>query len=207
MAIFNICFSSCVLLMLTLFTRTSTGLPVRALSSVKCRECSVLFRDLLLNITELLNSDLRYGITSDEIVVKSKSDTAVACAPNLIQNPGCMMQRNSSFSESECLHNIIKDLAHYSAAIESYINSTHRRSDTEVQLLKPTLGMIQSLRKNCSLMPDEEEDSSEVEAAQLWGNSSFTNRQQMYKMMRGFYVRTITISRAMGYIASGDHRN
>lgn len=44
------------------------------------------------------------------------------------------------------------------------------------------------------------------EAADMWRNDSFTNRQKMCKMMRGFYVRAITINRAMGYISSGDHR-
>ncbi|XP_070399366.1 interleukin-12 subunit alpha [Nothobranchius furzeri] len=46
----------------------------------------------------------------------------------------------------------------------------------------------------------------QVEASGLWQGDSFTNRQKMCKMMRGFHVRTITINRAMGYISSGDHR-
>ncbi|XP_065816492.1 interleukin-12 subunit alpha isoform X2 [Labrus bergylta] len=139
------------------------------------------------------------------MVVRSKTDTVLACAPNLSQNQGCMMQRNSTFSESECLSNIMKDLAHYAAAIKSYLSSPLRSPEEEVALLSPTLGIIQSLRKNCSLMPDEE-DSSEEDVAQLWGENTFSNRQEMCKMMRGFYVRTITINRALGYIASGDHR-
>nr|XP_020491761.1 interleukin-12 subunit alpha-like [Labrus bergylta] len=206
MAIFNIYFSSWVLLLLTLGTRTSSGLPVRALSTEKCRDCSSLFKNLLLNVTDLLNTDvLCYGIHSDKMVVRSKTDTVLACAPNLSQNQGCMMQRNSTFSESECLSNIMKDLAHYAAAIKSYLSSPLRSPEEEVALLSPTLGIIQSLRKNCSLMPDEE-DSSEEDVAQLWGENTFSNRQEMCKMMRGFYVRTITINRALGYIASGDHR-
>lgn len=44
------------------------------------------------------------------------------------------------------------------------------------------------------------------DAAQMWGDDTFSNRQEMCKMMRGFYARTITINRAMGYISSGDHR-
>ncbi|XP_074536380.1 interleukin-12 subunit alpha [Halichoeres trimaculatus] len=208
MAIFNIYFSNCVLLLLTLSSRTSTGLPVRALGSEKSKDCSLQFRALLLNVTQLLSNDvLCYGIPTDKMVVKSKSDTAMACAPNLAQKPGCMIQRNSTFSESECMSNIMKDLAHYSAAIKSYLNSALRNKEEEEELLRPTLGMIQSLRKNCSLMPDEDEDPSEAEAAQLWRGTSFSNRKEMCKMMRGFYVRTITINRAMGYIASGDHKN
>ncbi|XP_070762644.1 interleukin-12 subunit alpha [Enoplosus armatus] len=207
MAIFNFYFASCVLL-LTLSWRPSTGLPLPTLSPERCRDCSSLFRDLLLNITPLLDSDvLWYGINSDKMVLKSKADTVLACAPNLTQNSGCMMQRNSSFSESECLRNIMKDLAHYAAAIQSYIDSQNLiRPAEEVALLKPTLGIIQNLRKNCSPMPNGENDSSEEDAAQMWGDDSFSNRLEMFKMMKGFHIRTITINRAMGYISSGDHR-
>ncbi|CAJ1065328.1 interleukin-12 subunit alpha [Xyrichtys novacula] len=212
MAIFNTYFYSCVLLLLTVNARSSSGLPVRALSLEKCKSCSTLFGNLLEHITELLNNDtvqrdVFHGVTTDEAVVRSKSDTPRACSPNLTQNPACMMQRNSSFSESECLSNIMKDLGYYAAVIDSYLNNTLLRDPvTEAEHLRPTLGMIESLRKNCSLMPDEEEDSSKEEVAQLWGDNSFENRKKMYRMMRGFYVRTITINRAMGYIASGDHR-
>ncbi|XP_044057935.1 interleukin-12 subunit alpha isoform X2 [Siniperca chuatsi] len=196
-------FASCVLL-LTLSWRTSTGLPVR---TEKCGDCPSLFKSLLLNITGLLGSDvLCFGITSDTMVVRSKAETALACAPTLTQNSGCMMQRNSSFSESECLRNIMKDLAHYDAAIQSYLNSPLRSPEEETALLSPTLGIIQSLRKNCSLMPNGENDSTEEDAAQMWGNDTFSNRQEMCKMMRGFHLRTITINRAIGYISSGDHR-
>ncbi|XP_053176210.1 interleukin-12 subunit alpha-like [Scomber japonicus] len=196
-------FASCVLL-LTLSWRTSTGLPVRTLNAENCAQCSMLFKSLLLNITELLNNGLLcYAIPSDKVALRSNADTVLTCAP-VVQNSGCIMQRNSSFSESECLRNIMKDLGYYAAAIESYLNFPLRSSVEEKSLLKPTLGMIQTLRKNCSLMPDAGNDSSE-DPAQMWGNASFDNRQEMCKMMRGFHIRTITINRAMGYISSGDH--
>ncbi|XP_051253823.1 interleukin-12 subunit alpha [Dicentrarchus labrax] len=207
MAIFNFYFASCVLL-LTLSWRTSTGLPVCTLSEDQCEHCSSLFNSLLLNVKDLLNKNnsavLCYGISSDRAVVKSKADTVLACAPT--QSSGCMMQRNSPFSELECRRNIMKDLAHYAAAFESYINSSLRCPEKEIPLLKPTLGIIQSLRKDCCLMPNGERDSSEEDVAQMWGNDTFNNRQEMCKMMRGFYVRVITINRAMGYISSGEHR-
>ncbi|XP_070825770.1 interleukin-12 subunit alpha [Chaetodon trifascialis] len=199
-------FASCVLL-LTLSWRTSTAVPLRTLSAEQCEHCSLLFKSLLLNVTELLNSDvLCFGIASDKVAVRSSAETVAACAPILTQSSGCMMQTKSSFSESECLRNIMEDLAHYAAAFQSYLNSTLRSPEEEVALLSPTLGIIQSLRKNCSLMPNGENDSSEKDAAQMWGNDTYSNRQEMCKMMRGFYVRTITINRAMGYISSGDHR-
>ncbi|XP_039987504.1 interleukin-12 subunit alpha [Xiphias gladius] len=206
MANFSFYFASCALLLLTLSGRTSTGLPVTALGAERCARCSLLFRSLLLNITELLNGNvLCFGIISDEVVVRSKAETLLACAPVLNQNSGCRMQRNSTFSESECLRNIMEDLAYYDAAIKSYLKSPLRSHEEESALLNPTLEIIKSL-KNCSLMPTGENDSSEEDAAQIWGNETYANRQEMCKMMRGFHVRAITINRAMGYISSGDHR-
>ncbi|XP_068568066.1 interleukin-12 subunit alpha [Cebidichthys violaceus] len=203
---FNFYFASCVLL-LTLSWRTSTGLPVRTLSTEKCGDCPPLFKNLLVKITELLSSDvLCFGIAFDRMMVRSQAETVLACAPSLTQNSSCSMQRNSSFSESECLRNIRKDLAYYAAALQSYIILPLRSPDQEVALLSPTLEIIESLRKNCSLMLNGDNDSSEEDAAQMWGDDTFSNRQKMCKMMRGFHVRTITINRAMGYIASGDHR-
>ncbi|CAK6963479.1 interleukin-12 subunit alpha-like [Scomber scombrus] len=151
MANFHFYFASCVLL-LTLSWRTSTGLPVRTLDAENCAQCSVLFKSLLLNITELLNNDLLcYGIRSDKVALRSNAETVLTCAPALTQNSGCIMQRNSPFSESECLRNIMKDLGYYAAAIDSYFNFPLRRSEEEKSLLKPTLGMIQTLRKVCLL--------------------------------------------------------
>ncbi|XP_031156876.1 interleukin-12 subunit alpha, partial [Sander lucioperca] len=195
--------AGCVL-MLTTLSCTSTGLPVRTVSTEKCGD----FKNLLGNLRELLRlrSDvLCHGIASDTMEVRTTSDTVLACAPILTQNSSCMMQRNSSFNESKCLTNIMKDLAHYDAAIKSYINSSLRSPEEEVAL-RPTLGIIQSLMKNCFLMPNGVNNSSEEDAAQMWGYDTFSNRQKMCKKMRGFHVRTITINRAMGYISSGEHR-
>uniref|UniRef100_A0A8C3G521 Interleukin-12 subunit alpha n=1 Tax=Cyclopterus lumpus TaxID=8103 RepID=A0A8C3G521_CYCLU len=194
----------CVLL-LTSSWRACTGLPVPARSAEECADCRLLFKNLLLKVTELLDSDvLCFGIASDRMTVRSHAETVLACAPTRTQNSSCTMQRNSSFSESECLRNIRKDLAYYAAAVQSYLNSPLRSHEEEVSLLSPTLEIIQSLKKvclSCSL-PDE----IFLDAAQMWGDDSFSNRQKMCKMMRGFHVRTITINRAMGYISSGDHR-
>uniref|UniRef100_A0A671U173 Interleukin 12a n=1 Tax=Sparus aurata TaxID=8175 RepID=A0A671U173_SPAAU len=194
--IFNVFIYVCVLLLLTSSWRAASGLPLRTLSPERCEECSSLFRSLLLNISGLPKNTLCYGIPPSKAVVKSTADTVLACAPT--QHSGCMMQRNSSFSESECMRNIMKDLAHYDAVIQSYLRIAH------VPLLNPTLGIIQDLRKKCSPMADGDNDASEVFFS--WKNDSFMDRQEMCKMMRGFYARLITINRAMGYISSGDHR-
>ncbi|XP_068440240.1 interleukin-12 subunit alpha [Clinocottus analis] len=206
----NAGFSSCVLLLFLMSSRPATGLPVRAQGAGTCGDCALLFRNLLRNITQLLSGVstdvLCFGIVSDRMTARSPSDTVLACAPTLTQNSSCMMQRNSSFSESECLRNIRKDLSFYAAAIQSYLRSPLRNPGEEVALLSPTLEMMQSLRKSCSLMPDGESDSLEEAAEPKWEADAYSNRLKMCKMMRGFHVRAITINRALGYISSGDHR-
>ncbi|KAI4815662.1 hypothetical protein KUCAC02_005799 [Chaenocephalus aceratus] len=195
MAFGNFYSASClILLLLSLSWRTSTALPVRTgLSGEKCADSSLLFEKLLQNITGLLKDrELFHRIDTDAAVVISQAETVLACAPTLTQ--------------SECLGNIMKDLAYYSAVIQSYTNSNLRLPETEVPLLNSTLEIIRSLRKSCSLTPNVENNIPEDVGAPKWENSSYENRQQMFKMMKGFQVRTITINRALGYISSGDHR-
>ncbi|XP_062242825.1 interleukin-12 subunit alpha [Platichthys flesus] len=199
MANFHLYLAGCALL-LTLGWPSSTGLPLR---TDNYAQSAPLFRGLLENIKRLANSTVCYGILSDNVVMRT-AETPLACAPTLTENPGCMMQRNSSFSKSECLSNIMKDLVYYEAAISSYLKTPLRSPEEEEALLRPTLEIIKSL-KNCSLMPNEENDSSEKDAAQMWRGNIYNNRLKMCKMVKGFYVRTITINRAVGYITSGDH--
>lgn len=56
----------------------------------------------------------------------------------------------------------------------------------------------------CVLTPSP--SAFQDDAPKRWGENTFGNRQEMCKIMRGFYARAITINRAMGYIASGEHR-
>ncbi|KAM9318686.1 interleukin-12 subunit alpha [Pholidichthys leucotaenia] len=130
-------------------------------------------------------------------------ETVQTCAPNLSQNSKCVVERNSSFNESECVRNIMGDLVHYGAAIRSYFTHPMKNETAETELLRPTLGTIDSLKESCFQTSG---DTSENETAKMWGNSSFDNRVRMCKMIKGFYVRAITINRALGYITSGDHK-
>uniref|UniRef100_A0A3Q1GR84 Interleukin-12 subunit alpha-like n=1 Tax=Acanthochromis polyacanthus TaxID=80966 RepID=A0A3Q1GR84_9TELE len=195
MANFHLYFASCALL---LILRTSTGLPVPNLSPENHAQCPELFKNLLLNIKEVLKSDdLCSSIMSDTVAINSKAETVLACAPTLEQ---------VDLSKQVPFGNITKDLAHYDALIQSYLNSSLKSPEKEAKLLNPTLGIVKSLRENCSLKADEDDDSTEEDVAQTWDAGSFNNRQEMCKMMRGFYVRTITINRAMGYISAGDYK-
>ncbi|XP_061538158.1 interleukin-12 subunit alpha, partial [Phycodurus eques] len=198
---------SCLLLTSTLKWRTSTSLPVHnQVSAEECANCSALLKSLLANITGLLSSDIVcYGIPSNKAIVSSSAETVQACAPTVQQNFNCMVRRNTSFSERECVTSIMKDMVHYEALIQSYLNLTLRSTAEETALLNPTLETIHSL-KNCFLRLNGGMNSAEEDTSHLWGDSSFTNRREMCKMMRGFHIRAITLNRAMGYIYSGDHR-
>uniref|UniRef100_A0A8C6L1V3 Interleukin-12 subunit alpha n=1 Tax=Nothobranchius furzeri TaxID=105023 RepID=A0A8C6L1V3_NOTFU len=199
-------FASCVL-MLTLNWRTSTGLPLPSPSTNEDVFCTSLFKTLLTSITDLLktvsNHCFFYFILFSFILFTP----SVFCSRrSCVTNSSCMMPSDLSFSESDCRRNIMKDLAYYGAAIHSYLQSPLHMPEKEAPPLNSILRVIQTLRTSCSSTANRGTDSSEVEASGLWQGDSFTNRQKMCKMMRGFHVRTITINRAMGYISSGDHR-
>uniref|UniRef100_A0A3P9HDZ7 Interleukin-12 subunit alpha n=1 Tax=Oryzias latipes TaxID=8090 RepID=A0A3P9HDZ7_ORYLA len=180
-------------LLLTWSWRTSSAVPVRAPGAGSFQQCGALFKDLLI-------STRGNFIVSDKYDVTLRSaETIYACAPNPTESSSCSVQRNSSFSESECMRNIMKDLAYYDAAMQSYLKSDLSRPEIEIPPLNHTLTIIQNLRR-VSLFENMEDSKN------LWPNTSFRNRQKMCKMMKGLHVRSITINRALGYISSGDHR-
>ncbi|XP_061683728.1 interleukin-12 subunit alpha [Syngnathoides biaculeatus] len=195
----------CLLLTSTLKWRTSTSLPVHnQLSAEECANCSALLKSLLADITGLLGGIVCYGIPSDKAIVSSSAETVQACAPSVQQNSNCMVQRNTSFSERECVTSIMKDMTHYEALIQSYLTLRLRSPTEEKAILSTTLEIIRSL-KNCFQRVNGGMNSAEEVTSRLWGDNSFTNRCEMCEMMRGFHIRAVTINRAMGYIFSGDH--
>uniref|UniRef100_A0A3B3DEU7 Interleukin-12 subunit alpha n=1 Tax=Oryzias melastigma TaxID=30732 RepID=A0A3B3DEU7_ORYME len=192
---FNFYLIFCALL-LTWSWRTSTAVPVRAPGAGRDQQCAALFKDLLFSTRGNFIEDLCHGMIPFSDVTLRSAETVYACAPNPTENSNCWMQRNSSFSESECMRNIMKDLAFYDAAMQSYLKSDLSRPEIEIPPLRHTLTIIQELRRN----------ESSHDSTNLWPNDSFKNRQKMCKMMKGLHVRSITINRALGYISSGDHR-
>ncbi|XP_056139658.1 interleukin-12 subunit alpha [Lampris incognitus] len=173
--------------------RVGAGSPVRAPLSLDA-QCPSLARSLLHNIRQLLINDsstFHETICSNETLeLKNNTETVLVCTPHLTQDAACMRQRNTLFSESDCVGSIMKDLAHYAGALQSYLNDMFHRSRKD--LFQSTLDNIQSLQK--------------PRWSQNWTNQSYDNRQKMCKLMRGFHIRAITINRAMSYISSGDHR-
>ncbi|XP_004543627.3 interleukin-12 subunit alpha [Maylandia zebra] len=199
--------ASCVLL-LSLSWRTSEALPVPAPSPGTGGQCADFYKMLLLNISKALDSIyLSDGIQSEKIEMRNTGETVLACAPTLTQNLGCVTQRNSSFSETECLKNIKKDLLYYHEAIASYLTGPLKNRPEEIRLLSPIVEITKNLTENC--FPQLDVENLPSKDAKVWGTlaiQSYNNRLEMNKMMKGFHIRAITINRAIGYISSGDHR-
>uniref|UniRef100_A0A3P9LRI9 Interleukin 12A n=1 Tax=Oryzias latipes TaxID=8090 RepID=A0A3P9LRI9_ORYLA len=190
-------------LLLTWSWRTSSAVPVRAPGAGSFQQCGALFKDLLISTRGNFIDDLCHGMIPFSDVTLRSAETIHACAPNPTESSSCNVHRNSSFSESECMRNIMKDLAYYDAAMQSYLKSDLSRPEIEIPPLNHTLIIIQNLRRVSlfgSLIDTESEN-------QLLGGSFLIllNRQKMCKMMKGLHVRSITINRALGYISSGDH--
>uniref|UniRef100_A0A3P9ATR7 Interleukin-12 subunit alpha n=1 Tax=Maylandia zebra TaxID=106582 RepID=A0A3P9ATR7_9CICH len=194
--------ASCVLL-LSLSWRTSEALPVPAPSPGTGGQCADFYKMLLLNISKALDSIyLSDGIQSEKIEMRNTGETVLACAPTLTQNLGCVTQRNSSFSETECLKNIKKDLLYYHEAIASYLTGPLKNGPEEIRLLSPIVEITKNLTEVCLSC----NFFFKIETSRLQGEISYNNRLEMNKMMKGFHIRAITINRAIGYISSGDHR-
>ncbi|XP_020357997.1 interleukin-12 subunit alpha [Oncorhynchus kisutch] len=196
---FYLYFTSCMLL-LALFCQVSMGTPVRtprSLDTEKCGQCADLSRELVKNVRKLLDNENLFGglnCSEQRVEVNSKTQTVLACEPNTDRNTRCSGQRNTTFSESACLRNIRADLGHYAASLQAY-----KQAD-----LSSTVQDTKNLLNNC---PSTQGDpSSHVADAKLTSGNSVDQRVHLCKLLKGFHLRVITISRAMGYISAGDHR-
>ncbi|CAB1348821.1 unnamed protein product, partial [Coregonus sp. 'balchen'] len=191
--------ASCVLL-LALSCQVSLGTPVPtplSLDSEKCAQCANLSRELVKNVRKLLDEENLFGglnCSEQRVEVNRKTQTVLACEPNTDRNTRCSGQQNTTFSESECLKNIRADLGHFAASLQAY-----KQAD-----LSSTAQDTQNLLNNCP--STQGEPSSQVADPKLTSGDSVDQRVHLCKVLKGFHLRIITISRAMGYISAGDHR-
>uniref|UniRef100_A0A4W5PD59 Interleukin-12 subunit alpha n=1 Tax=Hucho hucho TaxID=62062 RepID=A0A4W5PD59_9TELE len=173
--------ASCVLL-LALSCQVSMGTPMRtppSLDSAKCSQCADLSRELVKNVRKLLDNENLFGglnCSEQRVEVNSKTQTVLACEPNP--------------DRSECLRNIRADLGHYAASLQAYKQAE----------LSATAQDTQNLLNIC---PSTQGDPSSHVRLDF---SILFFRVHLCKVLKGFHLRVITISRAMGYISAGDHR-
>ncbi|KAJ7984032.1 hypothetical protein DPEC_G00367600 [Dallia pectoralis] len=97
---------------------------------------------------------------------------------------------------SACLRNISEDLRHYVVSLKAY-----KQAQTT---LNSTVILTDKLLHSC-ITPDVE-TSIQLADSKLTSGNSVDQRVHLCKVLKGFYLRIITISRAIGYISAGDHK-
>uniref|UniRef100_A0A8C5AWR2 Interleukin 12A n=1 Tax=Gadus morhua TaxID=8049 RepID=A0A8C5AWR2_GADMO len=134
-----------------------------------------------------------------EVEVTTSTDTASVCAPSHEQVYESLLVGHlmggrliGLSPQNKCLGNIATDLDHYAKVLQSYLDINHQWNPKEKAILEPMIGEIKGLREHCSLDNIPVDTSREVS-------------KRLCGVMHGFYIRAITINRALGYISSGDH--
>ncbi|XP_034039187.1 uncharacterized protein LOC117521930 [Thalassophryne amazonica] len=152
---------------------------------------------LLQNIIgALMQNSLFNGIDcpKQSIVLNNNTLTESVCTP---KESTCYGFTKSEFDQESCLTNIGEDLRHYSTFLEDQPDPEH--------LLGPTvLFSLKELMKHCFAwaLPKQDVPMKEATADRP---SSYDERLNLCKVLRGFQVRTITVNRAVRYINSGQH--
>ncbi|XP_059930955.1 interleukin-12 subunit alpha-like [Gadus macrocephalus] len=199
-------------LLLTACLRLSAGVPVPC-----CRMpantslCTSHSLELLQHIRTLLADEVLFSsiwCPEREVEVTTSTDTASVCAPSQEQDSRCLTPTNipTPFNANICLGNIATDLDHYAKVLQSYLDINHQWNPTkEEAMLKPMIREIKGLRTHCSLDNITVDTFREVHFPLTWEEKSFDDRKRLCEVMHGFYIRAITINRALGYISSGDH--
>ncbi|KAM3604337.1 uncharacterized protein V6R79_009669 [Siganus canaliculatus] len=174
-------------LLLLLFTcplwQLCQPLPVKSKGPMT-ESCVSYARTLLLNITETLTkNNLFSGIDcpKENVELNTKTNTVSECSP-----------------KESCLTNIGEDLQHYYTFLTT-------QPDPDRLLSSTVLVHLRHLMENCfawSLQTNMA--SNEVAVDQP---STYDERLSLCKVLKGFQVRTITINRAIAYMASGEHIN
>ncbi|XP_067101813.1 interleukin-12 subunit alpha [Osmerus mordax] len=185
--------------LLALSLSLSTGIPVRSprsLDADKCAALSLLSKTLLEKTKELLNNNnpslfSGFNCLNQALEMNSNTQTALACSPTTGQGKVCMGGRITSFNENECLGNITMDLGHYSR---------------EMTILQEKNSDLLHVHQDALAALNTIQELLQAVSSCFWTDNTFDNRLCMCKKLRGFQARLVTISRACGYISSGDHR-
>ncbi|KAM4552901.1 interleukin-12 subunit alpha [Odontesthes bonariensis] len=183
------------LLLLALSCRlwqVSQSLPVMGKGPMT-DSCTLYARTLLQNITDALaQTKLFSGIdcAKQNLELNMETSTPSVCTPLESACPGIT---KSQFDQESCVTNIGEDLSHYYKFLTN-------QPDPE-KLLGPTVLLsLRELMENCfkgSLPTDLALKEDDGERA-----STYNERLNLCKVLRGFQVRTITINRAINYMNS-----
>ncbi|XP_047446507.1 uncharacterized protein zmp:0000001127 isoform X2 [Mugil cephalus] len=143
-------------------------------------------RALLVNITDTLSENKLFsGIScmKQNMELNTGTDTPSVCAPQGSTCPG-LTQPTPQFNQESCLMSIKKDLTYYYKFLAAHPD-------------RPTVYHLREVMDSCFKVHllDLEEDTT-VRA------STYDERLSLCKVLKGFQVRTITINRVIGYLAS-----
>uniref|UniRef100_A0A3Q0S2G1 Zmp:0000001127 n=1 Tax=Amphilophus citrinellus TaxID=61819 RepID=A0A3Q0S2G1_AMPCI len=167
----------------------SQSLPVMS-NGPMADSCVSYARTLLFNITDVLDQKTLFsGIdcTKQNMELYKETSTPSVCTP---QGSTCSGITTSTFHKESCVTSIGKDLNYYYKFLTAQPGPT-------------VLFSLQKLMENCfsSFLPSDVE--LREAAAEL--ESSFDQRLRLCKVLKGFQVRAITISRVIAYMSSGIH--
>uniref|UniRef100_A0A8C6PAL1 Interleukin-12 subunit alpha-like n=1 Tax=Nothobranchius furzeri TaxID=105023 RepID=A0A8C6PAL1_NOTFU len=184
-------FSISALLLLVLECPVAVSRALPAVGQEGMRDFCVLnARALLRNITSALTQHLLYS-TNFNVNKTFESFCSCSCSK--------MVQlTKSDFDQASCLTNIGNDLTHYYTFLYAQPDPDHVLGSSVLQSLR-------ELMETCfkGSVPTE---LKKVKMAAADHSSTYSERLNLCKVMRGFHVRTITINRAIGYMNSGDHQ-
>uniref|UniRef100_A0A3P9I027 Interleukin-12 subunit alpha n=1 Tax=Oryzias latipes TaxID=8090 RepID=A0A3P9I027_ORYLA len=168
----------------------SESLPVMSTTPMT-DSCVNYTRMLLEKITQALNqTELFTGIncTEQNMELNTNTNTPFVCAP---KEATCLGKSELDFNQESCLSNIWRDLSHY-----------YKFFTAQPDLLQHVPTFNHSLRE---LMENCFEESLPTNETPVNHASTYSERLNLCKTLRGFQVRTITVSRAISYMSSGEH--
>ncbi|XP_060900624.1 uncharacterized protein zmp:0000001127 [Labrus mixtus] len=191
MACFKLYFSPSLLLLVLACPLWQVSQSVPVMSQGPLMDSCVFYAQTLLqNITETLTQkNLFSGMdcSQQSVEMNTETSTATVCTPT---ESTCV---KSEFNQELCLTNINEDLHHYYKFLSA-------QPDPDNLLGRSVLLSLRELMENCF-----QRSLPSVLASVETTEESFEKRLSLCKVLKGFYVRIITINRVISYIHSGEH--
>uniref|UniRef100_A0AAT9JIS0 Interleukin-12 subunit alpha n=1 Tax=Amphiprion clarkii TaxID=80970 RepID=A0AAT9JIS0_AMPCL len=176
----------------------SQSLPVKGKEPMT-DSCVLYAQTLLRSITEVLHNstdaqrNLFSGIDcmTQNMELNMETNTPSVCFP---KGSTCSGITQHEFDEDSCMTDMKKDLNHYYKFLAAH-------SDPDSLLGQTVLPSLRELMENCFQLPLP----GEVKEAAAGRPSTYDERLNLCKVLKGFQVRTITINRVIGYMNSDEH--
>ncbi|XP_022078945.1 interleukin-12 subunit alpha [Acanthochromis polyacanthus] len=174
----------------------SQSLPVKGKEPIT-DSCVLHAQTLLRSITEVLRNstdaqrNLFSGIDcmAQNMVLNMETNTPSVCSP---EGSTCSGITKLEFDQDSCMTDMKKDLNHYYKFLAAHSDSL---------LGQTVLPSLRELMENCFQLPLP----GDIKEAAADRASTYDERLNLCKVLKGFQVRTITINRVIGYMKSDEH--